>query len=1259
MIIKVGLSRRYSEKRSDSSAMIKRLKRTKTCHFLFLFLFLTMGLSTMTAGWSQPALAEEELTNPGDTNPIQSNMLFRDEELLEWHFQSENSLCEQDTYLKKPGADDLSSWTQTKQIQSLNCSTYSGPGIIETGRIDEPTHDQVARVMHLSSGKLEIALLDPKRGFNSPVRSASLAEDMPWARDEFMDIAVGDLDLFVDENGFYHDEIVIAHVTSYTSGTVLQVTVLDYNLNTLAVGSIPYHTNSDPGTSRGDGVAVALGDFDGDRKLEIAVATKEAYTKCTVAMGRLTYHDASGTYSIDFQNPYTHTFSRYYDWNSLDLAAGDFAGTGKAQLLLAEGIGTYLFEADSSLNVIYKTSYLLVLSYYADYMNGGVRIKPGLFHYDPANGFDVNRSQIAYAVQWNQDNCYGSYWPCDGSAKITVGILEYDGQYLHRLAEKEDYLPGDIGAPKDDADLSLAVGNFVGHGQSGEATSPTMQIAACGTVTPGVYSSSHYWRLWTVSQDAKTLTAVSSQCGKATYGGYRTYSVVATDADGDSWRLGPPIHMSVKGLAQLNNVIQEPPKHLDYLPTNPDSPESDWIWDVINVNTSKEFYVEMGVTTSDALTTTKKSQSSYDIGGAASLDYQATVSAGFCKIARETITSSASVKAGYQYESSQSQIDSSYTEVTETKNVFTELDDYLTGKYQDMDIWLYPILGYMTDDPDNPYGYYQVVVPGAEFPFGGAGLGINEYHPLHENHNILSYPPYNPDLNRIWTPPDLGSFTIPGSEDPVTDIMNSQESIILGGTKTDKSLTFTTKAGSESEKSYSNTLSESLDLSFSSKSEVKIPGIANAEVDIATKFNLNSKQSWGGSETAKQETSGTKGMKILSPAMRDGTKGYAFTSAAYVSSGGGMFKVAHAVDPLGSVNGELWWKKQYGKKPDPALNLPNRFLLHKMQGDELEDYYILNPNESKYNIRGFFLRDGEVNPVTGEHEYLSGNPSDGDIVQLCVRVYNYSFVDTGPFEVKFYYVLWDCLSGMMVGEPVSQPGMTAEVSNLNGVITPNGETMKEVCVNWDTTGLNNTGDPNYGYRFIVHIDEKNEVNEIHEGWKDAALSVEAEGGNNVGYFPWSNPIFVGPPPTAQAMAREIPKPVMVEDALAVETEGGLESTGTVFLKTGEHYRLRAHINTETTHPHNFIALFYDGDPKQGGTLIASELVRGLPPGDAYIWTTWTPNTSGKRDIWAHIVGDLRYADRQNAWDSVTVMVSDADDDNDSSPCFISTAGSGK
>ncbi len=181
-MIKIRLSRRFSETRSDSSAMIKRLKRTKTCHFLFLFFFLTMGLSAMTAGWSQPALAEEELTNPGDTNPIQSNMLFRDEELLEWHFQSVSSLCEQDTYLKKPGADDLSSWTQTKQVQSLNCSTYSGLGIIETGRIAEPAHDQVARVMHLSSGKLEIALLDPKKGFNSPVRSASLAEDMPWAR---------------------------------------------------------------------------------------------------------------------------------------------------------------------------------------------------------------------------------------------------------------------------------------------------------------------------------------------------------------------------------------------------------------------------------------------------------------------------------------------------------------------------------------------------------------------------------------------------------------------------------------------------------------------------------------------------------------------------------------------------------------------------------------------------------------------------------------------------------------------------------------------------------------------------------------------------------------------------------------------------------------------------------------------------------------------------------------------------------------------
>ena len=125
------------------------------------------------------------------------------------------------------------------------------------------------------------------------------------------------------------------------------------------------------------------------------------------------------------------------------------------------------------------------------------------------------------------------------------------------------------------------------------------------------------------------------------------------------------------------------------------------------------------------------------------------------------------------------------------------------------------------------------------------------------------------------------------------------------------------------------------------------------------------------------------------------------------------------------------------------------------------------------------MRHNTKDPLSGQYELIDpGSLTDGDAVQLCARVYNFSLSKpTGPFDVLFEYVPID--GGLNEMGPRVKVG-TYSITDLGAFET--GDSMTEVCVPWDTTGL---GDSSYIYRFYVTVDPSDEVkNEIHE-WKDS------------------------------------------------------------------------------------------------------------------------------------------------------------------------------
>lgn len=144
---------------------------------------------------------------------------------------------------------------------------------------------------------------------------------------------------------------------------------------------------------------------------------------------------------------------------------------------------------------------------------------------------------------------------------------------------------------------------------------------------------------------------------------------------------------------------------------------------------------------------------------------------------------------------------------------------------------------------------------------------------------------------------------------------------------------------------------------------------------------------------------------------------YSFTTAMYSSTDHGAFKVAHSVVGLPDDASD-WWLRQYGRAPDPAINLP--WVFQQMAPNTAhcgQDWWQLRPDDpydTRHWMRGFFLRNNYPNVETGKYDLISGNPADGDIVRLCARVHNFSLGrDTGDFDADFYF-LSDFFSHKMI-----------------------------------------------------------------------------------------------------------------------------------------------------------------------------------------------------------------------------------------------------
>ena len=749
-------------------------------------------------------------------------------------------------------------------------------------------------------------------------------------------------------------------------------------------------------------------------------------------------------------------------------------------------------------------------------------------------------------------------------------------------------------------------------------------------------------------------------------------TVTAADGDGDTYRLGgSPAHIVMDNVHRIDRIIQEPPKHLDYLPIDYNDREGEW--KVINVSAyTTDFATSLHDESDATLETKTTSTSNWDIGGGAELDVKDTVTEGNMKIAGVSESLEVDAKVGRDYEENKSTYNLHYQEQTNTEDSSTGADDIVQGIIHTIDVWRYPIVGYYDADSDNPYGYQEIVMPGPYTKIDNAAGKDhwNWYQPFHENHNLLSYPFYD---QTPWKPDDLGSFNIGG--DDMTVVMNDDIVLHWNDTQFELGIIWSEEAGKGSEKDYNNTLSESEELTMGVKGKANIL-IGSDTIKTTGKISFHNSTSWGGSTVSKATNSQSTGIHIninwpdMQSIVTDSE--YEFTPAAYITSTGGTFKVAYAVGPLDNN----WWQGQYGRLPDPALNLPNKFKYHTPDpAHGNSDWWTLMEDDPEaqwydpYKMRGFLLRESKEDPDTKEYPLLSSIIVDGDTVRLCARVYNYSLNNsTGNFQVKFYYIPWTSTGSSQVQVPVSNSSMVT-TANLDSLTRVDGTSREEVCVDWDTTGLSTEytyeGEIVNTFRFLVVLDEEDDVEEIHElghpipgGWDFVA------GTNNIGIFPWVGTRAVSPKPDPGQATVDLDQIDLriAAGSMAVKTGQGIVRTddkgGPLHLELGKTYEIRALVQADQDHPFYRLLLLYDGppggkdkgkmkghpagkgkgNPDGKGKVIGSTKVCGIEAESQYVWVLWTPDTLGKQEIWMSLLEDADEVNPGNAIDSLKVIV---------------------
>ena len=901
-----------------------------------------------------------------------------------------------------------------------------------------------------------------------------------------------------------------------------------------------------------------------------------------------------------------------------------------------------------------------------------LQLVSGLFEFDPANGLDFSRRQLA--AVWNNPPCQ----TCS-PATYTIGADLFS-----------------VSGPPNTPQFSLGAQFTINPPAGAEAAQRVSATAGAfrGTTVINPDGSQKYPPIWSLainawysnSQDyVYILEANGSYEPNGSYGfnmssqSYTTdpvdsnarLAVVNYDADGSSVYLGTPIHLSASNLNTPTTILKEPPKHLAWLNGG-----------IFNLNRNDGFNVQLEDTSSNKVSTSTQQQKSNDFSSStsisASLSVKETV---FPGISNKLVVSD---KATFKYDKSHT--DSSYYsssgKVTYTSGASTDHDDFLQVQTQNLDVWRYRVYYSANANASSPYTFYDLTYPSSPTDTSTGGLLNDWYNPVHENGNLLSYSP-RPSSG---LPDDIGPpYTVNGQTPSSLSkygLLYSGTGFCYGGASTSNTISMTgvTSSGDTVETSKTNSWDNDTQVGDTFK-------VGGTKISTSVDADLGGKQSLSQSTASDNTTTGSTSV-TLNVDSGDGSKTYAIYPVFYNSTAG-VLKFVHyvSIPTAGSTGmcsaGGKWWTDTYGGAPDPALNLPFRFSFSSYDASTDTTTWSLTTDLEREQLRSFFLTSATANPTETTssdnpvYTPVSIHPAEGSTVRMAVRVYNFSLGQAAQnVTVQFSVMPYDSNTDneLACGTPATgetgrhcAPNVrtvlgTTTISSipawggsgpnwqmaeylwtiLNGFINSQNSPEFRVYVNLSTPGNNELNPPQAPCNSSPASNPEPCPSQMAVSSSDPNWDPNAPGQNNEG---WSL-ITIQPAPqgtSAQAASAltmhnvkatdelraalngEPPQPSSpanlktAPDSLAAVDPAGQLKSGLVVAYLGRRLHVRVKAQSEVNDIHELQkARVFDGSGP-GQKVIALKALRGVSLNGTSAWFHWTPTTLGLHQLTAEIL----------------------------------------
>lgn len=718
--------------------------------------------------------------------------------------------------------------------------------------------------------------------------------------------------------------------------------------------------------------------------------------------------------------------------------------------------------------------------------------------------------------------------------------------------------------------------------------------------------------------------------------------LLAADVDGDSayayahvngtvdifYGLGT--HYAFSEVQSLDTVLEEPPKHLDWIPD-----PSDFNYGMLNVSQLDDFKVSLETSMGHNETLEQSTETAQEFSESESLAVSGSVKA-------DAPWATAEVHAGSKnaldtlHQSTTGYFITGTSSVDVTTTTQTERDDQLYVESQTFDVWRVPAMGLQSVDdqgtvlppdqqPVNPT--FEASFPGKPINVSTAGRTTDAYQPPHINGNLLSYPSYS----QSWEPDDIGPFVewrdtnhdgvpdTPSNNQPAPGIPLYSVSNTAGGSSAHVTCTYGTTDTATTHMGNSDTYAESTE--FTAGGEVSASyGVASAEATIDYTYSSKDQDTIAHATNSQNFSSveTAVGLDLVS-AIPSG-QSYSFISTWYFTPGGAM-KVAHGVKTAGS--GGTFWNNNYGPA-DPALDLPFRF-----QYDSMAGAWTLNTDPStRARMKGLFIQDQSFN------DYFIP-PYAGDQVVLTARVYNLSKnTDATNVRVRFQLqeVATDSMGVHEIGPRFTAGNFVVPTIPKHGGAelpgrepgAPNNSVLASVV--WDTTGFGPApGQVLRDWRVYVILDPTNTIpNEKHElvdRYNDplgtTPLGALEKGQNNTGWAP----VSIGAPldQTLALTIGEAPDVFVPAGGIElIDPASGRGKAGFAEVRKGEKQKLRVRIQATGVKPRvgtlTVLAKGSDGIERA----VAMRRVWGVDPrNDRIEFVDWTPEKAGHYTLTAH------------------------------------------